>query len=308
MINISEMLEKWGGTTKDCSDFDDLLNKTLCLDRNCLILDITEGTGDGINNLIRYWNLIDDKNNIPVEERQPIKLYIDSNGGDLVQTFIMIDSIRLSKTPVWTIGMGAVYSGGFFTFISGHRRIAYPSSSYLYHEGSTGTFGDAGKFVETSLDKELNMIDVNVRAYHILTKLFLIDFVKRNHGRILNVASMAGFMPGPYMATYYATKSYVLNLTLAIYEELKQMNSNVKISVLCPGPVKTNFNKIANVKFSIGSLRSNKVAKYAIDNMFLDKLIIVPSRLMKLNKILVRLLPINFVMFLNSKIQKRKIY
>ena len=146
MINISEMLEKWGGTTKDCSDFDDLLNKTLCLDRNCLILDITEGTGDGINHLIRYWNLIDDKNNIPVEERQPIKLYIDSNGGDLVQTFIMIDSIRLSKTPVWTIGMGAVYSGGFFTFISGHRRIAYPSSSYLYHEGSTGTFGDAGKF------------------------------------------------------------------------------------------------------------------------------------------------------------------
>lgn len=146
MINISEMLEKWGGTTKDCSDFDDLLNKTLCLDRNCLILDISEGTGDGINNLIRYWNLIDDKNNIPVEERQPIKLYIDSNGGDLVQTFIMIDSIRLSKTPVWTIGMGAVYSGGFFTFISGHRRIAYPSSSYLYHEGSTGTFGDAGKF------------------------------------------------------------------------------------------------------------------------------------------------------------------
>ena len=146
MINISEMLEKWGGTTKDCSDFDDLLNKTLCLDRNCLILDITEGTGDGINNLIRYWNLIDDKNNIPVEERQPIKLYIDSNGGDLVQNFIMIDSIRLSKTPVWTIGMGAVYSGGFFTFISGHRRIAYPSSSYLYHEGSTGTFGDAGKF------------------------------------------------------------------------------------------------------------------------------------------------------------------
>ena len=86
------------------------------------------------------------------------------------------------------------------------------------------------------------------------------------------------------------------------------MNSNVKISVLCPGPVKTNFNKIANVKFSIGSLRSNKVAKYAIDNMFLDKLIIVPSRLMKLNKILVKLLPINFVMFLNSKIQKRKIY
>lgn len=86
------------------------------------------------------------------------------------------------------------------------------------------------------------------------------------------------------------------------------MHSNVKISVLCPGPVKTNFNKVANVKFSIGSLKSDKVAKYAIDNMFLDKLIIVPGRLMKLNKILARLLPINFVMFVNSKIQRRKLY
>lgn len=62
-------------------------------------------------------------------------------------------------------------------------------------------FGDAGNFTETSLDKELNMIDLNIKAYHILTKLFLQDFVKKNHGRILNVASMAGFMPGPYMAT-----------------------------------------------------------------------------------------------------------
>lgn len=58
-------------------------------------------------------------------------------------------------------------------------------------------FGDAGNFSETSLDKELNMIDLNIKAYHILTKLFLKDFIKRDYGRILNVASMAGFMPGP---------------------------------------------------------------------------------------------------------------
>ena len=73
-------------------------------------------------------------------------------------------------------------------------------------------FGDAGKFTETNLDKEMNMIDLNIRAYHILTKLFLRDFVKRNYGRILNIASMAGFMPGPYMATYYATKNYIVSL------------------------------------------------------------------------------------------------
>ena len=82
-------------------------------------------------------------------------------------------------------------------------------------------FGDAGNFSETSLDKELNMIDLNIKAYHILTKLFLKDFIKKDYGRILNVASMAGFMPGPYMATYYATKNYVVSLSLAIYEELK---------------------------------------------------------------------------------------
>ena len=80
-------------------------------------------------------------------------------------------------------------------------------------------FGDAGNFTETSLDKEMDMIDLNVKAYHILTKLFLRDFVKRDYGRILNVASMAGFMPGPYMATYYATKNYIVSLSLAIYEE-----------------------------------------------------------------------------------------
>lgn len=146
MLNISEMIEKWGGTTKDCQDFEDVMNKALCLDRNCLLLDIVEGTGDFVHNVIYYWNKIDDANNVPIDKREPIKLYIDSNGGDLIQTFILIDSIRLSKTPVWTIGMGAVYSGGFFTFIAGHKRIAYPSSSFLYHEGATGTFGDAGKF------------------------------------------------------------------------------------------------------------------------------------------------------------------
>lgn len=168
-------------------------------------------------------------------------------------------------------------------------------------------FGDAGHFNKTSLDKELDMINVNIKAYHILTKLFLKDFTEKKHGRILNVASMAGFMPGPYMATYYATKSYILNLTLAIYEELKQSKSNVKISCLCPGPVNTNFNKVANVKFSIGSLDSKYVAKYAIDNMFKNKLIIIPGLSMKLNKVVARLSPLKIVLFVNSKIQRRKL-
>ena len=167
-------------------------------------------------------------------------------------------------------------------------------------------FGDAGNFSETSLDKELDMINLNIKSYHILTKLFLQDFVKRDYGRILNVASMAGFMPGPYMATYYATKSYVVNLSLAIYEELKRDKSNVKISVFCPGPVKTNFNERANVKFNLMSIESEYASKYAIDNMFLDKLVIIPPN-MKLNKFLSKIGPTKLVLFVNSKVQERKI-
>lgn len=167
-------------------------------------------------------------------------------------------------------------------------------------------FGDAGNFSETSLEKELEMIDLNVKAYHILTKLFLKDFIKRDYGRILNVASIAGFMPGPYMATYYATKSYVVNLSLAIYEELKKDKSNVKISIFCPGPVETNFDKRANVKFNMMQLSSEYASKYAIDNMFLNKLIIIPPN-MKLNKFLTKIGPTKLVLFVNSKVQQRKI-
>lgn len=165
-------------------------------------------------------------------------------------------------------------------------------------------FGDAGNFSETSLGKEMNMIDLNIKAYHILTKLFLKDFVKRNYGRILNVASMAGFMSGPYMATYYATKNYVVNLSLAINEELRRDNSKVKISIFCPGPVSTNFNNTANVKFNIPSISSEYASKYAIDNMFKNKLIIIPPN-MKANYFLTKIMPKKFILMINGHIQKR---
>ena len=166
-------------------------------------------------------------------------------------------------------------------------------------------FGDSGNFTETSLDKEMEMIDLNVKAYHILTKLFLKDFVKRNYGRILNVASIAGFMPGPYMATYYATKNYIVSLSLAIYEELKKDNSKVKISIFCPGPVNTNFNSVANVKFNIASLTSEYASKIAIEGMFQNKLLIIPNN-MKINHLLSKIAPTKIVLKVTSLIQKRR--
>lgn len=166
-------------------------------------------------------------------------------------------------------------------------------------------FGDSGNFTETNLDKEMEMIDLNIKAYHILTKLFLKDFVKRDYGRILNVASIAGFMPGPYMATYYATKNYIVSLSLAIYEELKKDNSKVKISIFCPGPVNTNFNNVANVKFNIAPLTSEYASKVAIEGMFQNKLLIIPNN-MKVNHILTKIAPTKIVLKVISLVQERR--
>ena len=166
-------------------------------------------------------------------------------------------------------------------------------------------FGDCGNFTYTSLEKEISMINTNITAYHILTKLYLIDMKKVNKGHILNVASIAGFMPGPLMATYYATKSYIVRLSEGIREELNKEKSNVKISILCPGPVKTNFSKVANVKFNLREANSYTVAKYAIDN--LNKFYIVPGIDIKLARLGAKLFPSNIVAKITYIIQKKKL-
>ena len=147
-------------------------------------------------------------------------------------------------------------------------------------------FGAYGKFTEVPLEKELDLIHTNVSAVHILTKLFLQDMVKRNSGYILNVGSAAGFLAGPTFSSYYASKNYVVRLTQAIHEELRRDKINVGVSVLCPGPVKTNFNDVANVKFCIRGLTPEYVAKYAVDKTFKGKMIITPGFEMKATKFL----------------------
>lgn len=146
-------------------------------------------------------------------------------------------------------------------------------------------FGLFGHFSETDLNKEINMINTNIIAVHILTKLYVQEMIKKDKGHILNVASIAGFMVGPLMSTYYATKNYVISLSRAINKELKKQKSNVKISVLCPGPVKTEFNDVAGVKFSMKSLTSEYVAKYAVDKMLKNKEVIIPGIAIKLLKL-----------------------
>ena len=133
--------------------------------REVFVGTIGPGLGDNIDMYIRYWNMKDEEAGIPVEERQPIKVYIDSNGGCLDDTLTMIDAISMSKTPVWTICVGNAYSGGFFTGITKcARRLAYPHASFMFHEGSTSTGGDAHKFRNYAefYEKELEQLKAHV--------------------------------------------------------------------------------------------------------------------------------------------------
>ena len=167
-------------------------------------------------------------------------------------------------------------------------------------------FGDCGEFSGTDLNKDLDMINTNIVGLHVLTKLYLSEMKKRNSGHILNVASIAGFMPGPLMATYYATKNYVVRLSEAIRVELKKSNSNVKISILCPGPVNTKFNERANVKFNLKEMNSMDVAKYAVKN--LNKFYIVPGFGVKFTRFISHIMSSNIMAKFCYGMQKRKIY
>ncbi len=167
-------------------------------------------------------------------------------------------------------------------------------------------FGLFGEFFETDLNTELKMIAVNITAPHILTKLYLKDFIKKDKGYILNVCSSAGFMAGPRLNTYYATKNYLTKLTMAVNEELRQRKSHVSISALCPGPTKTEFNKVAHGTFSIKETSSKYVAKYGIDKMFKRKMLIIPTIKMQLGIFGLRFIPYRLQLIISYHIQYRK--
>ena len=167
--------------------------------------------------------------------------------------------------------------------------------------------GDFGYLTDTDLNKDLELINTNIKAVHILTKHMVKDMEKRESDTyILNVSSSAAFQPGPLMSTYYATKAYVYQLTEALYYEQKKKKTKVHVSVLCPGPVETNFNNVAGVKFAVKPLKSSYVAKYAIDKMFENKMLIIPGFTMKCSKFFGRFVSDKFLLRMAYKIQKKK--
>ena len=113
-------------------------------------------------------------------------------------------------------------------------------------------------------------------------------------------------MPGPLLSTYYASKNYVLRLSEAIYEELRHKNSRVKISALCPGPVNTEFNKVARVKFAVNGISSEDCARIAVDGALKGKLVIIPSFPIKAGLFFRRFAGEKFLLKLAYNFQRRK--
>ena len=182
-----------------------------------------------------------------------------------------------------------------------YNKVKDEKIDIVINNAGYGIFGD---YEMDNIDREMNMIDLNVKCLHILTKLFVNN---KNTKYIMNVASSAGLMRGgPLMSGYYATKSYVCSYSFALYEELRRRGVDKHISVLCPGPVNTNFNKVANVKFNIKSLEAPEVAKYAIDKMFKNKLLIIPGTTVRLGVFFSRFLPLKTLLKITYNIQDKK--
>ena len=155
-------------------------------------------------------------------------------------------------------------------------------------------FGTYGFFPRTDLEKELEMIRLNISALTHLTKLFLPGMLERRNGKIMNVASTAAFQPGPLMAVYYASKAYVLSFSEALAAELP--GTGVSVTALCPGPTESDFQKSAGIEgklplFKLTMMSARKVAEIGYDGFMKKKRIVIPGFLNRLLPLGVRIGP-----------------
>ncbi|NFF80847.1 SDR family oxidoreductase [Clostridium botulinum] len=150
------------------------------------------------------------------------------------------------------------------------------SVDYLINNAGIGSFGF---FHKGECGFEENLINININSLTNLTKYFLEKMIEKNHGGIMNIASTAAFVGGPKMAMYYSSKAYVLSLTEALHEEVKDLG--IKVSCVCPGPVKTSFQSKAGIKKSKKAKKylmdAEKVSKIAYEGFFKGKAIIIPG-------------------------------
>ena len=166
---------------------------------------------------------------------------------------------------------------------------------YLINNAGFGTFGP---FVQTDVEETMDLVRLNIGALTELTALFLPAMVAQHSGRVMNVASAAAFQPGPLMATYYASKAYVLHLSEALNEELE--GKGVSVTALCPGPVRTEFQEVAGMEKSglvLGKrlISVEEVAEIGYQAMMNGQAFVVPGLASKFLAFTIRFAPRRFV-------------
>jgi len=169
-------------------------------------------------------------------------------------------------------------------------------------------FGLYGNFLETQLEEETNMIDINIKALTAMTKLFLPDMVKRGQGGIMNVASLVSFFPGPMMSVYYATKAYVLSFTEALENEVR--GTGVIVSALCPGLTSTGFVNRSGMGDSKlyqngGLMEAKQVAEEGYRAFLQGQTLIIPGARNRFMAFIPRFMPRKMVTHVIGSIQKR---
>ncbi len=167
-------------------------------------------------------------------------------------------------------------------------------------------FGDRRDFKDMDVSLQLKMINVNCSALTYFTRVFLTDMLLKNEGHIINVCSIAGFVPGPYMCTYHATKSYVLNLTESIAHEIRK--TKVKILALCPGPFISGFVEKAKNDYTFEKIKpvpAEKVALFAYKQSIKGKRVAVYGFKNKLTVFVPRFFSRKFVASASAKTLKK---
>ncbi len=163
-------------------------------------------------------------------------------------------------------------------------------------------YGNLGFFQDTDLDLEINMLNLNILAVHVLTKLYLQNFTA---GDVVNISSMAAFLPTPTFATYAASKSYVNYLSRAVDYELRRRKSSMRVLTVNPGPVKTNFNERAKANINRG-MDVKKCAQKIYKGIKKRKAFIIPGFQMKLAYLFTKITPINWLLKASYHIQQSK--
>jgi short-subunit dehydrogenase len=207
---------------------------------------------------------------------------LGADGFDLILTARQRDALETVATPwrekgrtVHVLPLDLAHPGAAQSLHAQVGQLGCPLDILVNNAG----FGSSGAFHEIQPGKDLGLLQLNVVALTELCRLFLPDMVARKQGRILNVASLAAFQPGPYMAAYCASKAYVLSLSEAINSELE--GTGVTVSALCPGPVLTEFQKRADCQnsplFRGKMLDAATVARLGYQGMMKGKAVILPG-------------------------------